>query len=125
MKNMQLIWVITDNEDNNVVIAASSNDNATQQLFDYMGYTNPIFENTVKYHGFKKYEYSEYEDDYVGHYEFESLNPVGYGESVAQEWQIDKFNLFCKVVKSHIFLKIIFKQNIWQKQKRLRKQLRK
>ena len=57
---MELIWIITDVEDGNVLIAASSQVKATQQLFDYMGYGDAMFENTVKYHGFKKYEYSEF-----------------------------------------------------------------
>ena len=57
---MQLIYIITDHEDGQVLIAASSNEKADQQLFDYMGYGDPAHEADVKYHGFKKYVYSEF-----------------------------------------------------------------
>ena len=58
---MQLIYVITDNEDGQVIIAASSNEKADQRLFEYMGYGDPAHEGDVKYHGFKRYVYSEHD----------------------------------------------------------------
>ena len=83
---MQLIWIITTEEDGEPIIAASSQENATQQLFDYMGY--PDVDKNVKYFGFKKYIYSEYEDDYVGIYTFEDV----------YDHQTDNFRLYCKAL---------------------------
>ncbi len=93
---MQLIYIITDHEDGQVLIAASSNEKADQQLFDYMGYGDPNHEDDVKYHGFNRHVYSEYADDYVGYYKFESLFPSGYGDEAELEWEIQRFNLYCK-----------------------------
>jgi hypothetical protein len=86
----KLIWIIIDAEDNDPIIAATSREEAEQQLFDYMGWGNPIHEGTVRYLGFFTIEYSEHEDDYIGFYSFES--------EYIKEWEIQQFNLFCKEI---------------------------
>ena len=83
-----LVYVITDKEDGEVIIVASSQKNAQQQLFDYMGYDPNKPNDYVIYLGYEEYVYSEHEDDFKGVYSFRGK----YGE----EWVDDKFNLFCK-----------------------------
>jgi len=85
---MTEIWIILDTDGNQPIIVASSQENATNQLFEYMGYdpSNPTEE--VKFLGFNKYIYSEFEDDYIGEYTFESVWKQG--------TEIDKFKLYCK-----------------------------
>ena len=89
---MTLIWIITDTEDGNVIIAASSQKNAEQQLFDYMGWQDPRHADTVRYLGFERMIYSEFEDDFVGTYKFESVYPP------TKEWVSDTFRLFSVVL---------------------------
>lgn len=91
-----LIWIITDTEDGNVIIAASSQEKAQQQLFDYVGYGHPAHTDDVIYHGFNKIEYSEHEDDFIGTFKFNLKLPKGYGDKIVYEWQFQYFNLFSK-----------------------------
>jgi hypothetical protein len=95
-KSDNLIWVIIDTYNNSPIIVASSKEKAEQQLFDYMGWKNPIHEETVRYLGFTPIEYSEHEDDYVGFYKFESLVPQGHNKE--HEWETDLFQLHCKIL---------------------------
>ena len=91
---MQLIYIITDYEDGQPIIAASTEEKATQQLFDYMGYNPEKLQDDLIYKGFAKYVYSEHEDNYVGMYTFDSL----------YDWEternLDRFKLFCKALDS-------------------------
>lgn len=89
-----LVWIIVDKEDNNPIIAASTKELAEQRLFDYMGYGNPIHAESVKYLGFTPMIYSEYEDDFIGTYKFNSLYPNGFGDNIKFEWEIQAFYLF-------------------------------
>jgi len=84
------IWVIIDTEGNQPIIASSSQENATKQLFEYMGYDPLKEDDNVKYLGFNKYIYSEFEDDYIGEYTFESI--------WNKETETDKFKLYCKIL---------------------------
>jgi hypothetical protein len=87
---MTEIWVIIDTESNQPIITASSQENANNQLFDYMGY-DPLIENKeIVYLGFNKYIYSEFEDDYIGVYTFESI--------WNKKTETDKFKLYCKIL---------------------------
>lgn len=87
---MELIYIITENEDHYPIIAASSEEKATQQLFDYMGYPN--VDKDVNYLGFDKYIYSEHEDDFVGTYKFEFKYPP------MTKKEISTFSLYCKCI---------------------------
>ena len=89
-----IIWLIIDKEDNYPIIAASTRELAEQQLFDYMGYNPEELADDLIYLGYKKIEYSEFEDDFTGIYTFEGLYPTGYGENVKYEWEIQEFWLY-------------------------------
>jgi len=89
-----LIYVVIEKEDNIPIITASTFEKAQQQLSDYMGWENPIHVDSVKYLGYKKIEYSEFEDALQGVYTFESLFPVGYGDKCKWEWKIQEFYLY-------------------------------
>ncbi len=86
----KLIWIIIDAEDNDPIIAATSREEAEQQLFDYMGFGNPIHEADVLYMGIEPMIYSEYEDDYLANYKFKSL--------FLKIWEEQTFKLYCKEI---------------------------
>lgn len=89
---MQLVYIITDNEDGKPIIVASSQEKATQQLFDYMGYNPNELSDDLIYLGFERYVYSEHEDSYMGMYTFSSLYPWD------TEWNLDQFRLYYNVI---------------------------
>lgn len=88
------IWIIVEKEDNKPIIAASTKENAEQQLFDYMGYIPNEKNDDLEYLGYKKIEYSEFEDDFTGIYTFKGLYPTGFGENLKFEWEIQNFWLY-------------------------------
>jgi hypothetical protein len=83
-----LVYIITDADDGEVILAASSLANAEQLLFRYMGFDWNTPNADVVYNGFEEYVYSEFADDLEGVYSFRGL--------YAGEWTDCKFNLFCK-----------------------------
>jgi hypothetical protein len=66
--------VITDKEDGVPIILASSIEKAEELLFEYMGLGSPTVgdDESVVFLGFKKMEYSEFEDSYDGYYSFKT-----------------------------------------------------
>ena len=67
---MKKVYIITDNEQ--PIIVASSEEKAKLQLFDYMGYNPKELKDSLIYKGFNIHIYSEFEDDYIGLYTFDS-----------------------------------------------------
>lgn len=86
-----LVWIVTDKEDGQPIIAASSKEKAEKLLFDYMGF--PLHSD-VNYLGYTPIIYSEYEDSFTGIYKFESYNPSGFGSNITYNWELQVFYLF-------------------------------
>lgn len=88
------VWVITDDEDGNVLYVTNSRDNADRLIMeDYFeiefGKTEHS-SNGDRYLGFTEIEYSEFEDDLYGYYTFES----NYGGNPKKQM----YNLFSKFI---------------------------
>ena len=92
------VWVITDDEDGNVLYVTNTRENADKLIMeDY--YEIKVGEtehesNGDKYLGFTKIEYSEFEDDLYGYYMFES----NYDTRADSQPKKEKYNLFSKFI---------------------------
>lgn len=92
------VWVITDDEDGNVLYVTNTRENADKLIMeDY--YEIKVGEtehesNGDKYLGFTKIEYSEFEDDLYGYYTFES----NYDTRTDSQPKKERYNLFSKFI---------------------------
>jgi hypothetical protein len=86
-----LTYVITDVKcGNRPIICSSSQEKATQDLFDYMGYSKE--QSNIIYHGYKIQKYSDEENEmsFMGTYKFESC----YKQKAIKVFEMDIFNLY-------------------------------
>ena len=92
------VWVITDDEDGNVLYVTNTMDNANRLIMeDYYSIEQNETEhksNGDKYLGFTTIEYSEFEDDLYGYYTFES----NYDTSADSQPKKQRYNLFSKYI---------------------------
>lgn len=82
------VWIITSNDlGNRPIIVSSSQKEATQQLFDYMGYEGKDNDRII-YNGFNEIKHHEEENERscIGTFTFETL--------FAQKWETDKYHLY-------------------------------
>ena len=92
------VWVITDNEDGNVLYVTNTRESADKLILeDY--YSIKVGEtehesNGDKYLGFTTIEYSHFEDDLYGYYTFES----NYDTRPDSQPKIQRYNLFNKYI---------------------------
>ena len=93
------VWVITDNEDGNVLYVTDTRENADRLIIeDYYNIKLGELEhesNGDKYLGFTVIEYSEFEDDLYGYYTFES----NYDTRVDTQPKKERYNLFSKFIE--------------------------
>lgn len=86
------IWIITSgNLGSRPIIVSSSKEEATKQLFDYMGYEGKDNDNVI-YEGFKEYKYNEEENETscIGEYKFQTC----YTTYVPKRWEKDEYYLY-------------------------------
>lgn len=86
------IWIITDvGCYNKPIITASSQEEAKQQLFDYMGYEGKNNDQVI-YNGFVEHQYHEEENErsLIGTFTFHTC----YTTYVPKKWEEDKYHLY-------------------------------
>lgn len=83
----EFLWIITDASDGDPIICSKTEQGAIRALFKWIGFGQQS-PNNIEYLGFKKIEYSEFEDDFNGVFTFKTTYP-------SEESEFDVFNLFC------------------------------